>query len=303
MPASAIVLLGSLELAVTARAGGARPDMRREILAQGWANVAGAFAASFPASASLTRSALLRLGGARTRLAAAAGALFTVPVLLFAGGLVGEIPQASLAGVLFVIAFRMIDRTAMRRLWRASPRDPAAARRSPSWRRSLLPLEWAVLLGSGTGLVIHLANTAAPRLRLLRPEGGRLVPVAAGEAPDTVVLEVSGDLHYAAVPPFVTEAEARLRPGVRRVIVDLSHAHEIRFTALRAFEALAAEVEAAGGSAVARRRRRGRAGPRETVRQPAAGGAGRGRAGAEREALPGGDVRGRGRPGAAARHS
>src|SRR5712691_189822 len=53
VPAAAIVLLGTLELAVTARAGGERPDMRREILAQGWANVAGAFAGAFPASASL----------------------------------------------------------------------------------------------------------------------------------------------------------------------------------------------------------------------------------------------------------
>lgn len=247
VPASAIVLLGSLELAVTARAGGARPDMRREILAQGWANLAGSVSASFPASASLTRSALLRLGGARTRLAAAAGALFTVPILLLGGKLVGEIPQASLAGVLFVIAFRMIDGTAMRRLWLAS-HETRLLLVLTFLATLLLPLEWAILLGSGTGLVIHLANTAAPRLRLLRPENGRLVPVAEGEAPDTVVLEVSGDLHYAAVPPFVTAAEALLRPGLRRVIVDLSHAHEIRFAALRAFEGLAAEVEAAGGA-------------------------------------------------------
>lgn len=247
IPASAIVLLGSLELAVTARAGGARPDMKREILAQGWANVVGAFGASFPASASLTRSALLRLGGARTRLAAAAGALFTVPILLFGGRLVGEIPQASLAGVLFVIAFRMIDRTAMRRLWRAS-HETRLLLVLTFLATLLLPLEWAILLGCGTGLVIHLANTAAPRLRLLRPDNGRLVPVNAGESPDTVVLEVSGDLHYAAVPPFVSEAEALLPAGVRRVVLDLSHAHEIRFTALRAFEGLAAEIEAEGGT-------------------------------------------------------
>jgi len=247
VPASAIVLLGSLELAVTARAGGARPDMRREILAQGWANLAGAFSASFPASASLTRSALLRLGGARTRLAAGAGALFTVPILLFGGRLVGEIPQASLAGILFVTAFHMIDRTAMRRLWRASP-ETRLLLVLTLLATLLLPLEWAILLGCGTGLVIHLANTAAPRLRLLRPEAGRLVPVVAGESPDTVVLEVSGDLHYAAVPPFVTEAEALLPAGARRVVLDLSHAHEIRFTALRAFEALAAEIEAEGGT-------------------------------------------------------
>src|SRR5690606_23036513 len=55
-PAAAIALLGTIELAVSARRGGARPDMRREILGQGLANVAGAFTSAFPASASLTRS-------------------------------------------------------------------------------------------------------------------------------------------------------------------------------------------------------------------------------------------------------
>jgi SulP family sulfate permease len=135
----------------------------------------------------------------------------------------------------------------MRRLWRASP-ETRLLLALTFLATLLLPLEWAILIGCGTGLVIHLANTAAPRLRLLRPENGRLVPVAAGESPDTVVLEVSGDLHYAAVPPFVTEAEALLPAAARRVVLDLSHAHEIRFTALRAFEALAAEIEAEGGT-------------------------------------------------------
>jgi SulP family sulfate permease len=135
----------------------------------------------------------------------------------------------------------------MRRLWRAS-HETRLLLVLTLLATLLLPLEWAILLGCGTGLVIHLANTAAPRLRLLRPEDGRLVPVSTGESPDTVVLEVSGDLHYAAVPPFVSEAETLLPAGARRVVLDLSHAHEIRFTALRAFEALAAEIEAEGGT-------------------------------------------------------
>ena len=246
VPASAIVLLGTLELAVTARAGGARANMKREIMAQGWANVASALCAGFPASASLTRSALLRLGGARTRFAPAAAALFTLPILLFAGRFVGEIPEACLAGVLFATAWRMIDRDAMRRLWRASA-ETRLLLLLTLVATLALPLEWAVLIGSGTGLVIHLANTSAPRLRLLRPEDGRLVPVAAGESPLAVVLEVSGNLHYAAVPPFVAEAERLLPPGARLVVVDLSHAHEIRFSALRAFEQLADETARDGG--------------------------------------------------------
>jgi SulP family sulfate permease len=246
LPACAIVLLGTLELAVTARAGGARADMKREIAAQGWANAAGAFAASFPASASLTRSALIRMAGAHTRLAAAAAALLTLPILLFAGRFVADVPQACLAGVLFATAFRMLDREAMLRLWRASG-ETRLLLLLTLLATLVLPLEWAILLGCGTGLVIHLANTSAPRLRLLRPTDGRLVPVAPGESPKDVVLEVSGNLHYAAVPPFVDEAERLIPADAEIVVIDLSYAQEIRFTALRAFERLAEETERDGG--------------------------------------------------------
>jgi SulP family sulfate permease len=246
VPASAIALLGTLELAVTSRAGGVRVELKREIVAHGWANVAGAFSACIPASASLTRSALLRAGLPRTRLAPASAALFTLLMLLGAGRFVGHVPEACLAGVLLATAWRMIDRDAIRRLWRASA-ETRLLLMLTLLGTLVLPIEWAVLLGSGTGLVIHLANTSAPRLRLLRPADGRLVPAAAGETPAVVVLEVSGNLHYAAVPPFVSEAERLLPPAARLVVVDLSHAHEIRFTALRAFEQLADEIAREGG--------------------------------------------------------
>ena len=163
-----------------------------------------------------------------------------------AGRYVGDIPEAVLAGVLFATAWRMVDREAMLRLWRASA-ETRLLLLLTLVATLVLPLEWAVLLGSGTGLVIHLANTSAPRLRLLRPTDGRLVPVAPGESPQAVVLEVVGNLHYAAVPPFVSEAERLLPPSARLVVIDLSYAQEIRFTALRAFEQLADEIARDGG--------------------------------------------------------
>ena len=246
VPAAAIVLLGTLELAVSARAGGARPDMRREIYAQGWSNVAGAFTGAFPASASLGRSAMLRIAGARTRVAPAFAAIFTGVILVAGGGLAGWIPQASLAGVLLVIAARMIDVRGMRRLWNASPETRLLLVETFA-ATLLLPLQWAILLGTGTALLIHIWNTSAPRLRVLRLEDDDLVPVAPGEQPELVVLEVSGNLHYAAVAPFVEEAEEIVPPSVRTLIIDLSHAHEIRFAALRALEQLAEEMAHEGG--------------------------------------------------------
>ena len=246
IPATAIVLLGTMELAVTARAGGERPDMRREILAQGWANVAGAFTGAFPASASLGRSALLKAGGAKSRFAAAAAALFTGILLLAGGSLTGWVPQASLAGVLLVIAFHMIDWRGMRRLWRASHETRILLVETFA-ATLLLPLQWAILLGTATALIIHIANTSAPRLRVLRRDGEALVPLERDADAEVVVVEVSGNLHYAAVAPFVEEMEEIVPHSTRVLVLDLSHAHEIRFAALRALEDLAEEMKHDGG--------------------------------------------------------
>ncbi len=248
VPSLAITLLGTLELAVSARARGARPDMRREILSQGWANVAGAFAASFPASASLTRSALLRLTGARTRLAPAAAAAFMIPTLFFSGRWIAYVPQAALAGILFVTAFDMIDRQSIARMWRATPATRLLLVVTLA-STLLLPLEWAILLGAGLGLFIHLARTSVPRLRLLIPSGpelDRLVPLKPEDNPEIVVVEVSGDLHYAAVEPFLAELEHRIPPAARVVVMDLTHAHETRFTALVALERFASDLAERG---------------------------------------------------------
>ncbi len=245
-PATAIVLLGTLELTVSARAQGARPDMAREIQAQGWANVAGAFTAAFPASASLTRSALLRLGGAQSRAAAAFAAIFVVPILLFAGQLIGYIPQATLAGVLLVTAYGMVDTPRLRRMWRAAPETRFLL--VLTFVATLtLPLEWAVLLGAGLGIAIHLAQGSRPRITVLTPGGpSGLTPVPEGERPSEVVVQVSGHLHFAAVPHFVDQVEASLPPDALRVVVDLSHAHLLRYAALTCLEQLASNLHADG---------------------------------------------------------
>ncbi|PIE19172.1 MAG: hypothetical protein CSA65_03105 [Proteobacteria bacterium] len=240
-PALAISLLGTLELMVSARAGSARPDMRREIIGQGVANIVGAFTGAFPASASLTRSALLRLGDAQTRLAAATAAVAVVPVLLFVPQIVGFIPQASLAGVLLATAAGMIDRRRIRRMWAASTQARALLLVT-LLSTLVLPLEWAIISGTGLGLVIHLAATMSPEMRLLQLDArGLLQPLDSRKeaVPETVIFEVSGDLHYAAVASFSDEARRQIPRGARQVLIDLGHAHHARFAFLEAVETLA----------------------------------------------------------------
>ncbi len=238
-PALGIVLLGSLELTVSARGGGARPDLRREIGAQGLANAAAAFASGFPASASLTRSALLRLGGGKSRLAAGSAAVFVVPVLFLFGPTAGYIPEPCLAGVLLVTAAGMVERVRLARIYRVSPASRTLMGVTLIGTL-ILPLEQAILLGSGLGLLIHLAVSAKPRIRWLRLQDGALVLVT-GRA-EAAVAEVSGTLFYAAVPAFLDEIEATIPDGCAHLVLDLSHAHQLRFSALEGIEALAARL-------------------------------------------------------------
>jgi SulP family sulfate permease len=245
VPAIAISVLGTLELTAAARAGGDRPDMKRELLAQGAANLGGALTGAFPASASLIRSALLRLAGGKTRAAAAIGAASLVPVLLLGGEAVGYIPQASLAGVLLVTAWGMIDRERAKRMWQTG-RETRVLLVLTLGAALALPLEWAILAGAGAGLLIHIVRTSEPRVRLLVPDGDRLVALPKSAAPEVVVVEVSGNLHYAAVPAFARHLAKTLPRSAKVVIVDLSHAHELRFAALSAFEEMMRDLDRRG---------------------------------------------------------
>ncbi|HEY5617730.1 MAG TPA: SulP family inorganic anion transporter [Vicinamibacterales bacterium] len=245
VPSAALVVLGTLELLVSVRADESRPHVPREIVAQGLANVAGAFTAAFPASASLTRSALLRFAHPHSRASGALAALLTLPILLFASRVIAYIPQSTLAGVLLITAAAMVRQSTLGRVWRASAVSRLLVAITAA-SALVLPLAWAVFVGAGLGLVIHLARTSAPRVRALTFKDDRLVPVDAGQNPSVVVLEVSGAVHYAAVEPLLEDVERHLPPGVRLVIVDLSHAHELRFTGVRAIEWWAAELKKRG---------------------------------------------------------
>lgn len=236
IPSLAITVLGTLELTVSARADGARPNMAREIGAQGLANVVGAFTSAFPASASLTRSALLRLGGAQTRLAAVFAALSVVPLVLFAGPIVGSIPQASLAGVLFATALGMINRARMARMWRAAV-ETRVLLLVTLGATLVLPLEWAFLLGVGLGIAMHLVQESTPRLRLFSADDEALVPCEPGMQPTTVIVEISGNLHYAAVHALHDMLDT-VPTSARVVVLDLTHAHHMRFASLLALEQL-----------------------------------------------------------------
>jgi len=149
-PVAVMTLLALTEALAIARAVALKShdvfDDSQEFRAQGLANITGSFFSAFPTSGSFNRSGVNLVSGARTPLAAASAALFLVALLLIVGPLATLLPYCVVAGLLFMVAWGLIDRPEIARLWQQEPaeRIPLVA----TFIATLtLSLEWAILIG------------------------------------------------------------------------------------------------------------------------------------------------------------
>lgn len=86
-----------------------RHDSNKELIAQGLANMAAAAVGGIPGAGTMGATLVNLNSGAKTRFSGVWVGIFAVLVLLFLSKLVAWIPLAALAGVLIVVAVRMLD--------------------------------------------------------------------------------------------------------------------------------------------------------------------------------------------------
>ena len=114
-PAFIVAFLAALESLLSAKVADGmgdtpRHDPDRELFGQGLANIASGLCGGMPATGAIARTAVNARAGAHTRIAAVTHALVLAVIVYAASGLVGRIPLVALAGVLFVTAYRMVER-------------------------------------------------------------------------------------------------------------------------------------------------------------------------------------------------
>jgi sulfate permease, SulP family len=108
-----VSLLALTEAIAIARAVGLRSkqtiDGNQETFGQGLSNVAGAFFSGYPSSGSFTRSGVNYEAGAVTPLAAVFASVILMVLLLLVAPLLSYLPIAAMAGLLFIVAWGLID--------------------------------------------------------------------------------------------------------------------------------------------------------------------------------------------------
>jgi len=252
--ALAITMLALTEAVSIARAIAVRSEQRidgnQEFIGQGLSNLVGSFFSSYASSGSFNRSGLNYEAGARTPLAAAFAAFFLAAVLLLVAPLAAYLPVAAMAGVLFLVAWGLIDFRHIRGILRAS-RSETAILAATFLSTLFLDLEFAIYVGVILSLALYLSRTSRPLVGALVPDRDdprRRVSSAEGlpECSQLKIIEVHGSLFFGAVNHVqqVLHAIDAENPQQKHVLVV---ADSINFTDIAGAEMLVQE---------ARRRRR-----------------------------------------------
>ena len=118
----AVAHIGLTEAIAIARSvalrSGQKIDSNQEVVGQGLSNLVGSFLSGYPLSGSFTRCGLNYDAGAKTPLAAVFASVFLMIILALIARWITYLSMAAMAGVLFLVAWGLIDRKEIAAIFR-----------------------------------------------------------------------------------------------------------------------------------------------------------------------------------------
>jgi len=205
--AIAVALLALTEAVSIARSmalhTGQRIDGNQEFLGQGLSNIVGAFFSGYASSGSFNRSGLNVQAGAQSPLAAIFSAVFLLLIMLFLAPLAQFLPVAAMAGILFVVAWGLIDFHHIGEILRVSRSESAVL--AATWLATLtVQLEFAIYIGVALSLLLYLKRTSQPGIDDVKPVPGQVPPAfsaATGlpDCPQLKIVRINGSIFFGAV--------------------------------------------------------------------------------------------------------
>jgi SulP family sulfate permease len=256
--AFAAAVLSLVESTAVARAIGARTgdrlDASREFVGQGLANLTAAFCGGYPISGSLSRSTLNHRTGAVSRLSGVISGVLLLVSLVTLGPLLDATPVASLAGLLMVVAWDLIDVQRIRRAVRAGRGDALAfgVTLLGTWS---LSLDHAIYLGVGISIVLFLRKVRLLVVReLVMGNNGRLqeAPLERAANPERScasvrIVHIEGPLFFGAAGELQSALdEVAASPGLEVLILRMKRTQGLDATISEVLEATSKRLSEGG---------------------------------------------------------
>lgn len=228
---------------------GDRHNSNVELLAQGVANLAVPFVGGIPATGAIARTATNIKSGARTPVSGMVHALTLIVILLVAAPLARFIPLATLAAILFVVAYNMSEWREVRTILRLSKADITV------WVMTfaltvLADLTVAVEIGMLFAALLYIyrvsqTTTVAPVTEEYIEDGRPHVLQDKLLPPYVLVLRIHGPFLFGATEKL-SEATVDVESLPAVVILRLRNMTAIDATGLHELERLAERLRATG---------------------------------------------------------
>jgi SulP family sulfate permease len=179
-----------------------RIDGNQEFIGQGLSNLIGSFFSGYASSGSFNRSGVNFASGAKTPLATVFASVFLVLIVLLVAPLASYLPTAAMAGILFLVAWGLIDFHHIASITRTSRAETVVL-----WVTlvgTLINLEKGIFVGIILSLALYLYRTSRPAIVpvVLAPEEGAYHFVDAKgheECPQVRMLRINGSIFFGAV--------------------------------------------------------------------------------------------------------
>jgi len=205
--AMALGLLGLVEAVSIARSVATRSGQsipgNQEFIGQALSNILGSFSSSYATSGSFTRTGVNYEAGATSPLAALFAAIFLALIVLLFAPLAAYITLPSMAAILLIVAWSLIDWHHIKLIYRAG-KNEAMVFNITFAATLLLPMEFAIYLGVLLSLVLYLRRTSKPNITALASSSGakKLVGAERSGLPECEaikIIRIDGALFFGAV--------------------------------------------------------------------------------------------------------
>lgn len=246
-PAFAIAMLGAIESLLCAVVADGlsrtRHDPNSELIGQGLGNVVAPFFGGITATGAIARTATNIRSGARSPIAAVVHALVVLIAVVGLAGVLGHVPMAALAALLFVVAWNMSEARLFARTLRSAPGPDVTILLICFGLTVLFDMVLAVAVGMGlaAALFIHRMSliTHSDRVQTDRHPDTRSLPAA------VALYDVNGPLFFGAAEKAMSSLRL-VDPGVRVVMLDMRDVPSMDGTALVALQSLITDLRQKG---------------------------------------------------------
>lgn len=249
-PALAVALLALTEAVSIARAMAVRSkqniDGNQEFIGQGLSNIVGSFFSAYVATGSFNRSGLNFTSGAQTPLSSVIASFLLIAIVLLIAPIAAYLPNAAMAGVLFLVAWGLIDFHHIKQILQSGYTELTILG-ATFFATLFLNLEMAILLGVILSLGFYMNRASRPSIVSRVPDphhpkrkftGNPALP----ECPQLKIVRMDGSLFFGAIGNVQEKLHAmhKSNPGQKHLAIV---ATGINFVDLSGAEFLSQEAQ------------------------------------------------------------